>query len=134
MFGEDDERHIDIFGVFNGGAATADDLNDAMEEEEDQVANEQLVEDTKNRAQQVAQIDALPPSATVAANKRSYDTDAFMAGGSKRHRLEEQQQPIVADSFEEQTSREVANIAGLQGAPVLADKQITLSHQVSNVG
>lgn len=131
MFGGDDERNIDIFGVFNGGAATADDLDDAMEEDETEVANEQLVEDTKNRAQQVTQSDALPPSATVAPNKRSYDTDVVMAESSKRYRTEEQQ-PIVADTFEEQTSREVANIAGLQGGASLpSDKQITLSHQVS---
>ncbi|KAJ8652675.1 hypothetical protein O0I10_011682 [Lichtheimia ornata] len=131
MFGGDDERNIDIFGVFNGGgAATADDLDDAMEEEETEVANEQLVEDTKNRAQQVTQSDALPPSGTVASNKRSYDTDVVMAESSKRYRPEEQQ-PIVADTFEEQTSREVANIAGLQGGTSTpADKQITLRHQV----
>jgi ATP-dependent RNA helicase DOB1 len=44
--------------------------------------------------------------------------------------LAHQIQPIVADTFEEETSREVANIAGLQSAPNTEGTQITLSHQV----
>ncbi|KAI9306137.1 rRNA-processing arch domain-containing protein [Cunninghamella echinulata] len=50
----------------------------------------------------------------------------------KRLRLEDlhHAQPIVADTFEEETSREVTNVPGLQGAPVMAEPQLTLKHQL----
>lgn len=51
----------------------------------------------------------------------------------KRLRIEDMAhaQPIVADTFQEETSREVSNVPGLQGAPVMAEPQLTLKHQVS---
>ncbi|ORX48488.1 antiviral helicase [Hesseltinella vesiculosa] len=52
----------------------------------------------------------------------------------KRLRAEENVQalPIVADAFEEETSRQVTNVAGLQGAPAVPDQdgKLTLQHQV----
>ncbi|KAI8145097.1 rRNA-processing arch domain-containing protein [Fennellomyces sp. T-0311] len=55
-----------------------------------------------------------------------------MESSVKRHRAEDLQapQPIVADTFEQETSREVANIAGLQSAPTTEGPQISLKHQV----
>ncbi|KAG0787596.1 hypothetical protein G6F22_007264 [Rhizopus arrhizus] len=49
-----------------------------------------------------------------------------------REEIEQQPTPIVADTFEQETSRQVANIAGLQGQAAVAaeGEQIVLSHQV----
>ncbi|KAI9317209.1 rRNA-processing arch domain-containing protein [Dichotomocladium elegans] len=106
MFGDD--LNVDsIFSVFDGQAAAVDDLDDIIEDENN-------IETTGD--------------ASATAEKRPREEDHTSIDASKRHRLEEQP-AIVADTFEEETSREVKNIAGLQSAPATEDTQITLSHQ-----
>ena len=148
MFG-DDENTDSLFDVFSGKAADVDDFDD-VDMEEEEINEEEMVENTKDQAQVIAP-EGVPPSATNASdnnnnnnmNKRSRpdedqttndisDNDNEMEAAMKRHRAEELHapQPIVADTFEQETSREVANIAGLQAAPATEGPQITLNHQV----
>ncbi|KAI9493029.1 rRNA-processing arch domain-containing protein [Zychaea mexicana] len=117
---DDGENTDSIFDVFSGKAhANALDDFDDIEMEEEEVNEEENVENTKNHAQVIAPDSGVPPSATTAA-------------AAKRHRVEDlaAPQPVVADTFEQKTSREVANIAGLQNVSATEGPQITLQHQV----
>ncbi|KAI7876062.1 antiviral helicase [Lichtheimia hyalospora FSU 10163] len=100
----DDDQNVDsIFGVFDGQTTNIDDFDDHVSDEE--------------------------ASAATSTTKRQRDEELEGKETLKRHRLEDVQ-AIVADTFEQETSREVANIAGLQNAPAAEGEQITLSHQV----
>lgn len=65
--------------------------------------------------------------------KGNRDEDASTHAVKKFKLTEDAPQPIVADEFEQESTREVANIPGLQGtsAPDLTEG-IVLSHQVNN--
>ncbi|CDH60117.1 atp dependent rna helicase [Lichtheimia corymbifera JMRC:FSU:9682] len=100
----DDDQNVDsIFGVFDGQTTNIDDFDDHVSDEE--------------------------AATTNSTTKRQRDEELEGKETLKRHRLEDVQ-AIVADTFEQETSREVANIAGLQNAPTAEGEQITLSHQV----
>lgn len=100
----DDDQNVDsIFGVFDGQTTNIDDFDDHVSDEE--------------------------AATTNSTTKRQRDEELEGKETLKRHRLEDVQ-AIVADTFEQETSREVANIAGLQNAPAAEGEQITLSHQV----
>lgn len=101
----DDDQNVDsIFGVFDGQTTNIDDFDDHVSDEE--------------------------ATTTTSTAKRQRDEELEGKETLKRHRLEDVQ-AIVADTFEQETSREVANIAGLQNAPAAEGEQITLSHQVN---
>lgn len=129
----DDENTDAIFNVFSGQQVDLDDdLAEAMEEEAEEVNEEEREAESKNKPQAITATDALPPTAT-STSKRIREEDTTTKDTAKRHRVEDHAhtaQPIVADTFEQETSREVANIAGLQSAPAMEGEQITLSHQV----
>ncbi|KAI8093214.1 rRNA-processing arch domain-containing protein [Halteromyces radiatus] len=75
-------------------------------------------------------------STPVNDHKRPRDpspvTDAQEETEIKRLRAEDatHAQPIVADAFEQETSRQVTNVAGLQGTTATQDAQLVLNHQV----
>ncbi|KAI9254066.1 rRNA-processing arch domain-containing protein [Sporodiniella umbellata] len=72
--------------------------------------------------------------------KRPTDNEDLKDQDIKKQKKEEQTgkpavvAPIVADTFEEETSRQIANIAGLQAQAAVAaeGEQIVLSHQVKH--
>ncbi|KAI8981085.1 rRNA-processing arch domain-containing protein [Pilobolus umbonatus] len=109
MFAEDSES---LFNVFSGEQKEEnfDDIEDSdVELSEEEVSLKRVAEE--------------PP---VQDSKRTRTDDIRKI----REDIAQQVTPIVADTFEEQTSREVANIAGLQGAPSTEGEQLVLSHQV----
>lgn len=121
----------DIFNVFSGATAAEDNFDDVMEEDEYEAEEEQRIEDEKNQAQPVA-TGIMPPSATGEKRTRKAEEEEVAAEAEKRIRTGESgPAPIVADTFEQETSREVANIAGLQAAAATEGEHITLSHQVN---
>lgn len=121
----------DIFNVFSGATAAEDNFDDVMEEDEYEAEEEQRIEDEKNQAQPVA-TGIMPPSATGEKRTRKAEEEEDAAEAEKRIRTGESgPAPIVADTFEQETSREVANIAGLQAAAATEGEHITLSHQVN---
>lgn len=105
---------------------------------------DQFFDVLQGRADVEDEFDDIPDAVDSAddhlTQKRSADhvdeaNDEELAAEVKRVRTDQAEQqhqpaPLVADSFEQETSREVANIAGLQGAPDMEGEQITLSHQV----
>ena len=65
--------------------------------------------------------------------KGNRDEDASTHAVKKFKLTEDAPQPIVADEFEQESTREVANIPGLQGTGAPDGSEgIVLSHQVSN--
>ncbi|KAI8990857.1 rRNA-processing arch domain-containing protein [Mycotypha africana] len=123
----------DIFNVF-GGAAVEDNFDDAMEEEalEDQSSEQQ----SKN---------ASASETSLATAKRPQSDNDELEAGNKKQKLtaagedlrifkediNKQVTPVVADSFEEEASRAVTNIAGLQAQPSKEEgEKIVLSHAI----
>ncbi|KAI8393428.1 rRNA-processing arch domain-containing protein [Radiomyces spectabilis] len=106
----DDENTDSIFDVFAGQAE--DDFDDDLDDE--QVAQ--------------APVKRSHGDATDQDNPMGETEDDKV----KRLRTEDAMQPapIVADTFEEESSRQVANIAGLQNTVATEGEQLTLSHQV----
>lgn len=130
--------------LFNGEIVEEDNFDDAMEENEyEPPEQEQTIQETKNQAQPIAN-GSLPPSAirekkrareddldTVSEKKRPREDDTETETGKRiRSGDEPTASPIVADTFEQETSREVVNAPGLQAAAPTEGENITLSHQV----
>ncbi|KAG0174677.1 ATP-dependent RNA helicase mtr4 [Apophysomyces sp. BC1034] len=111
----DDDNTDSLFGVFNG-TVPADEFDDVTDDSP-----------TIDSAPQMAA--KRGPDDVGTESKRQKLAKENNENESKRFRGEEAQ-AIVADTFEQETSREVANIAGLQGAPTVEGEQLVLSHQV----
>ncbi|KAI9321903.1 rRNA-processing arch domain-containing protein [Dichotomocladium elegans] len=150
MFGDD--KNIDsIFGVFEGQVDNFDDLEDSLEQDEAEVADEEVVEAQKDQAQPVLMTTSLPTATSAKRSLSGHGIDLTdendLVHDAKRRLMDDKRynNPVVADTFEQQTSREVISIAGLQTssthtAATAADAagggtegesaQITLNHQV----
>ncbi|KAF7727246.1 ATP-dependent RNA helicase mtr4 [Apophysomyces ossiformis] len=111
----DDDNTDSLFGVFNGEVPD-DEFDDVPQESS---AVEPTAQTTVKRG--------LDQDGNE--SKRQKLTNDNSEHESRRFRAEDAQ-AIVADTFEQETSREVANIAGLQGAPTVEGEQLVLSHQV----
>lgn len=100
-----------LFNVFSGKAM--DDQFDDFDDSETEVTSTM---DNHKRAR----------SSSPLADDASEETEI------KRLRAEEatHAQPIVADSFEEESSRQVTNVAGLQGSLASEETELVLNHQV----
>ncbi|KAI8336840.1 rRNA-processing arch domain-containing protein [Chlamydoabsidia padenii] len=104
-----DEGNSDpLFNVFNG-KATDDQFDDFDESDSESTT----LTDNNKRARS-----ASPSAPEDNEIKRLRAEDAIQA------------QPIVADSFEEESSRQVTNVAGLQGSLATEESQLVLNHQV----
>ncbi|OBZ86474.1 ATP-dependent RNA helicase mtr4 [Choanephora cucurbitarum] len=113
-----EEGTPDLFNVFSGEAAQ-DDFDDVMEEE-----LEEPTDDLEQREDSNAQ--------TITKRFVSEEPDEKETKKQKKNNEEAgKDAPVVADSFEEETSRQVANIAGLQAQPATEEgEKLVLSHAV----
>ncbi|KAI7863459.1 rRNA-processing arch domain-containing protein [Spinellus fusiger] len=119
----DDDTSDTLFDVFSGHTAV-EDFDEEIEQAHDKAPLSTLL--TTKRLYEI------PSDEQNLSRKRSVPLSALETEEARHNRHEELQplQPIVADAFEQETSREVANIPGLQGAPSTDGEQIVLSHQV----
>lgn len=124
MFQDD----TDLFNVFSGEAAAQDTFDDVMddvedveEEEVDHTDDEELITPVKR---------ALSAELENEIKKQKIDVHSKQVEQFKED-VAKQVTPVVADSFEEETSRAVANIAGLQSTSATEEgEKIVLSHAV----
>jgi ATP-dependent RNA helicase DOB1 len=101
-----------LFNVFSG-EATQDNFDDVMDDVNDHSSDEEPIQPIKRARSAESEETAKKPKTTEESTP--LETGA----------------PIVEDSFEEETSRAVANIAGLQSAPAAEEgEKIVLSHAV----
>lgn len=118
MFGDETD---DLFNVF-GGEAVQDNFDDAMEGDELDVTDDEEQIKPMKRATSEELVNEL--------KKQKIDLHSKEAEQFRKD-VSEQLAPVVADSFEEETSRSVTNIAGLQGAPAAEEgEKLVLSHAV----
>lgn len=103
-----------LFQVFSGDA-TADSFDDAMDD--DFSSDDEKISSVKR---------ALSEEAETETKKQKL---ALESKETQRAR-EDVCNPVVADTFEEETSRAVANIAGLQATTTEEGEKLVLSHQV----
>jgi ATP-dependent RNA helicase DOB1 len=104
-----------LFNVFSG-EAPQDNFDDVMDDVSDHSSDEEPLQPVKR-----ARSTELEETA-----KKLQKTEESTPLDTKK-----QAAPIVEDSFEEETSRAVANIAGLQAAPAAEEgEKIVLSHAV----
>ncbi|KAI8383997.1 rRNA-processing arch domain-containing protein [Blakeslea trispora] len=115
MFEEDTP---DLFNVFSGEAAKGD-FDDVLDDEFDEL--DESSDDTQQQK-----------TTTVAKRSVSEEPEEKELKKQKKNSKEvEEAVPVVADSFEEETSRQVANIAGLQAQPATEEgEKLVLSHAV----
>lgn len=114
------QDETDLFNVFSG-EAVQDDFDDVTEDEEvDHTSDEELITPAKRA-----------PSAELEneIKKKKIDVNSKEVEQFKED-IAKQIAPVVADSFEEETSRAVANIPGLQSASTEEGEKIVLSHAV----
>jgi ATP-dependent RNA helicase DOB1 len=114
------QDETDLFNVFSG-EAVQDDFDDVMEDEDvDHTSDEELITPAKRA-----------PSAELEneIKKKKIDVNSKEVEQFKED-VAKQVTPVVADSFEEETSRAVANIPGLQSASTEEGEKIVLSHAV----
>lgn len=103
-----------LFDVFSG-EAIQDNFDDVMDDVSDHSSDEEPIQLVK-RARS-ADLEESAKKLKTTENSATLET--------------KQDAPIVEDSFEEETSRAVANIAGLQSAPAAEEgEKIVLSHAV----
>ncbi|CEG80336.1 Putative Dead-box family helicase [Rhizopus microsporus] len=108
-----------LFNVFSG--ETTDNFDDVKDDEILDDVEEEIQPATKRRNED----DTLNDQDGKKLKVENKELQKF------REDVAQQPTPIVADTFEQETSRQVANIAGLQGQPTVAEgEQIVLSHQV----
>lgn len=108
-----------LFNVFSGEAT--DNFDDVKDDEILDDVEEEIQPVTKRRNED----DSLNDQDGKKLKVENKELQKF------REDVAQQPTPIVADTFEQETSRQVANIAGLQGQPTAAEgEQIVLSHQV----
>ncbi|KAG1151450.1 hypothetical protein G6F37_003440 [Rhizopus arrhizus] len=107
-----------LFNVFSGEAAT-DNFDD--------VDDEEILDDVDETTQTKRRNSIIAEDQNAKKQRTENNEQQKM-----REEIEQQPTPIVADTFEQETSRQVANIAGLQGQAAVAaeGEQIVLSHQV----
>ncbi|EIE76283.1 hypothetical protein G6F46_001739 [Rhizopus delemar] len=107
-----------LFNVFSGEAAT-DNFDD--------VDDEEILDDVDETTQTKRRNSIIAEDQNAKKQRTESNEQQKM-----REEIEQQPTPIVADTFEQETSRQVANIAGLQGQAAVAaeGEQIVLSHQV----
>lgn len=110
-----DEETDSLFQVFSGDAT-----NDNFDDVEDFSSDEEMITSVKraNSAELEKEI-----------KKQKIDVDSEEVK-KFREDIAKQIAPVVADTFEEETSRSVANIAGLQGKTSEEGEKLVLSHQV----
>ncbi|GAN05553.1 ATP dependent RNA helicase [Mucor ambiguus] len=122
MFQDD----TDLFNIFSGEAASQDTFDDVMDdvdeqEEVDHTDDEELITPVKRAPS--AELENEIKKQKI--NVHSKEIEQFKEDVAK------QVNPVVADSFEEETSRAVANIAGLQSTPATEEgEKLVLSHAV----
>lgn len=123
------QDETDLFNVFSGEAAAQDNFDDVMDdveeeqqdEEVDHTSDEELITPVKRA-----------PSAELENEIKKQKIDIHSKEVEQfKEDVAKQVIPVVADSFEEETSRAVANIAGLQSAPATEEgEKLVLSHAV----
>ncbi|KAL0083768.1 rRNA-processing arch domain-containing protein [Phycomyces blakesleeanus] len=120
----DDDTTDQLYDVFSGNAPV-ENFDDSADDIEFDIKNEQT---SKNKRPLDNDSSDEDDSFRKRPTTNAQDEDDEI----RRFRAEEanQPQPIVADTFEQETSREVANIPGLQAAPSIDGEQLVLSHQV----
>lgn len=111
-----EEETDSLFQVFNG-EATNDDFDDIVD---DYSSDEELITSMKRATSEELEKEI---------KKQKIDLDSPEAQ-KFREDVAKQATPLVADTFEEETSRAVANIAGLQSTTAEEGERIVLSHQV----
>ncbi|KAI7906728.1 rRNA-processing arch domain-containing protein [Cokeromyces recurvatus] len=116
MLGDDTP---DLFNVFSGEAIN-DNFDDVIEED-DYTDEEGQIHPVKRATSEELEKEI---------KKQKIDVDSEEVQ-KFREDVAKQAVPVVADSFEEETSRAVANIAGLQNAPAAEEgEKLVLSHAV----
>ncbi|KAI9487455.1 MAG: rRNA-processing arch domain-containing protein [Benjaminiella poitrasii] len=114
-----DDDTPDLFNVFNG-ETVEDDFDDVMEES-DHTDEEEQIHPVKRATSEELEKEI---------KKQKIDVDSEEVQKFKDD-VAKQVVPVVADSFEEETSRAVANIAGLQSTPAAEEgEKLVLSHAV----
>lgn len=103
-----------LFQVFSGDA-TVDNFDDAMND--DFSSDDEKISSVKR---------ALSEEAETETKKQKLASDSKETQRAR----EDVCNPVVADTFEEETSRAVANIAGLQATTTEEGEKLVLSHQV----
>ena len=112
-----DKNTDSLFQVFNGDAT-----NDDFDDVEDFSSDEEMITTTTTKR---------TGSAEPETGNKKQKTDMDVDDAKKfRDDIAKQIVPVVADTFEEETSRAVANIAGLQGTTTEDGEKLVLSHQV----
>lgn len=110
-----DEETDSLFQVFSGDAT-----NDNFDDVEDFSSDEEKI--TSMKRANSAELEEV-------IKKQKIDVDSEEVK-KFRDDVAKQIAPVVADTFEEETSRSVANIAGLQGKASEEGEKLVLSHQV----
>lgn len=103
-----------LFQVFSGDATT-DNFDDAMEEEYS--SDDEKISTMKRAGSEEADKELKKPKITLESRESQRARDDIC-------------NPVVADTFEQETSRAVANIAGLQATTTEEGEKLVLSHQV----
>lgn len=103
-----------LFQVFSGDAPT-DNFDDAMDEEFS--SDDEKINTVKRALSEETENEPKKPKLAVESKETQRARDDIC-------------NPVVADTFEEETSRAVANIAGLQATTTEEGEKLVLSHQV----
>ncbi|KAG2211896.1 hypothetical protein INT47_004583 [Mucor saturninus] len=103
-----------LFQVFSGDAP-ADNFDDAMDE--DFSSDDEKINTFKRSLSEEAENEPKKPKLALESKETQRARDDIC-------------NPVVADTFEQETSRAVANIAGLQATTTEEGEKLVLSHQV----
>jgi ATP-dependent RNA helicase DOB1 len=136
MFEEDSDALFDVFdsevpiSEFTNGEISSGTDHTTEQQKKLNKQNSQNRDQSNKRTLQVTEVTNGQNDADNDNGNR--DDDASNHAVKKFKLTEEAPQPIVADEFQQESTREVANIAGLQGTSATEDEAgIVLSHQVS---
>lgn len=106
-----------LFQVFGGEASAADNFDDGMDDSFSSDDEKPMVVSKRAGSEE-------PQGAESSKKQKVTETMETHHSGSSK------EDPVVADTFEEETSRAVANIPGLTGSKAEEGEKIILNHQV----
>ncbi|KAI9020835.1 rRNA-processing arch domain-containing protein [Phycomyces nitens] len=119
----DDDTPDQLFDIFSGNAPI-ENFDDPADDIEIDTKTQQSINKRPLDADSSSEAESIRKRPITSIDDEDAEIERFRAEEA------EQPQPIVADTFEQETSREVANIPGLQAAPSIDGEQLVLSHQV----
>ncbi|KAI9363115.1 rRNA-processing arch domain-containing protein [Pilaira anomala] len=108
-----------LFQVFGGEASAADNFDDVMDDSFSSDDEKPMVVSKRAGSEE-------PQKAESSKKQKVTEPMETYKNGSSSSKAD----PVVADTFEEETSRAVANIPGLTGSKAEEGEKIVLSHQV----